>query len=178
MTKIDALLTAFGKDVNTLEPDEMKAYQELRYELKMNDLETKHAIKEKEIELFTTYDSLKMEKKSDNKLKKIFTWFTFGGFVIFAGIRVYLSYLLLTDQLPGMNEFALMTFADISTLFTAILFTIKDYLFGSSSQNDDYKTYMDGRRVGNPANDASRPPQGPPPGNAGSSYNPFPEDIE
>lgn len=177
MAKIDKLMSAFEKDMSKLSSAEMEAYQELKYELKMNDLETKQAIKEKEIELFTTYDSLKQQKKSDNILKKVFTWFTFGGFVIFAGIRVYLSYLLLTNQLAGMNEFALMTFADISTLFTAILFTIKDYLFGSSSSSGDYKTYMENRQVGSVSNDPSKPQEGPqnPAGPMpNDEYNPFP----
>jgi hypothetical protein len=78
---------------------------------------------------------LQEQKKNDQKLQRVFTWFAIAGFFIFAIVRGYLVHEVMVNDLD-IPEFVLMTIADISAIFTAIIFTIKDYLFGGSVRND------------------------------------------
>jgi hypothetical protein len=69
--------------------------------------------------------------KEDKDLKKVMAYFSLGGFTFFSLVQFYLCYLILVDGYK-VNEFLIMTVSGNQGVFTALLFTLKDYLFGGS----------------------------------------------
>jgi hypothetical protein len=67
----------------------------------------------------------------DRHLQRVVAYFSLLGFTIFGGIQVWLSYKILQNSLE-VNEFVIMTASNIFGIFTGLIFTLKDFLFGGS----------------------------------------------
>ena len=70
--------------------------------------------------------------KEDASLKMVVAIFTLAGFCLFMGVQIYFCFLILQKGM-SINEFVIMTFSNFSGIFTALLFTLKDYLYGGST---------------------------------------------
>lgn len=68
----------------------------------------------------------------DHDIKVSVVLFTLAGFTTFMLIQIYFCYLIISKGIL-INEFVIMTFSNFSGIFTALLFTEKDYLFGGVS---------------------------------------------
>lgn len=69
--------------------------------------------------------------KSDNKVQKVFVIYTLLGFTVFMIVQIWLAWQILQNGL-AVSEFVIMTFSNFSGIFTALLFTQKDFFFGGS----------------------------------------------
>ena len=67
----------------------------------------------------------------DKHLQRVVAYFSLLGFTFFGAIQVWLSYKILMNSLE-VNEFIIMTASNIFGIFTGLIFTLKDFLFGGS----------------------------------------------
>ena len=87
---------------------------------------------------FLEHHRLEVEDRKDarvngNKhLQIVVAYFSLAGFTLFGGIQMWLCYKILQDALI-VNEFIIMTASNIFGLFTGLIFTLKDFLFGGSA---------------------------------------------
>jgi hypothetical protein len=66
-------------------------------------------------------------------LQIVVAYFSLAGFTFFGGVQMWLCYKILADGLQ-VNEFIIMTASNIFGLFTGLIFTLKDFLFGGSAE--------------------------------------------
>lgn len=72
-------------------------------------------------------------RQNGNKhLQVVVAYFSLAGFAFFGAVQTWLSYRILNDGLQ-VNEFVIMTASNIFGLFTGLIFTLKDFLFGGSA---------------------------------------------
>ena len=115
----------------TSNEEKLKAQLEIEKMLKEFELKGREIeIKAKEIAVDDRKSARLNER--DYSIKLVVSIFTLIGFTLFMGIQIYFCYLILERQMI-INEFVIMTFSNFSGIFTALLFTLKDYLFGGSS---------------------------------------------
>jgi hypothetical protein len=69
-------------------------------------------------------------------LQYVVAYFSLFGFTFFGGVQMWLCYKILADGLQ-VNEFIIMTASNIFGLFTGLIFTLKDFLFGGSAENKE-----------------------------------------
>jgi len=87
---------------------------------------------------FLEHHRLEVEDRKDarsngNKhLQIVVAYFSLAGFTLFGAIQMWLCYKILQDALI-VNEFIIMTASNIFGLFTGLIFTLKDFLFGGSA---------------------------------------------
>ena len=87
---------------------------------------------------YLEHHKLEVEDRKDarsngNKhLQIVVAYFSLAGFSFFGGIQMWLCYKILQDALV-VNEFIIMTASNIFGLFTGLIFTLKDFLFGGSA---------------------------------------------
>lgn len=75
----------------------------------------------------------KHARENGNKhLQIVVAYFSLAGFAFFGGVQTWLSYEILQNGLQ-VNEFVIMTASNIFGLFTGLIFTLKDFLFGGSA---------------------------------------------
>lgn len=67
----------------------------------------------------------------DKHLQLVVAYFSLIGFTCFGGINVWIAYEILINSLD-VNEFIIMTSSNIFGIFTGLIFTLKDFLFGGS----------------------------------------------
>ena len=67
-------------------------------------------------------------------LQIVVAYFSLAGFTLFGAIQMWLCYKILQDGLV-VNEFIIMTASNIFGLFTGLIFTLKDFLFGGSAES-------------------------------------------
>lgn len=67
----------------------------------------------------------------DKHLQRVVAYFSLIGFSVFGGINLWLCYQILINHLD-VNEFIIMTSSNIFGIFTGLLFTLKDFVFGGS----------------------------------------------
>ncbi len=86
------------------------------------------------LELFTleVSDRKDARKNGNVMLQNIVAIFSLVGFTFFGGIQVWVSYEIMVNALE-VNEFVIMTASNIFGLFTGLIFTLKDFLFGGSA---------------------------------------------
>lgn len=102
-------------------------------QLELNHLELKFEKEDMKLsrKIHERFLQQETKKKNNAQLRKLFTIFAIVGFVLFTGVKAFIMYQVLQEGVK-LNEFVIMGISDTSTIFTAILFTIKDYLFGGS----------------------------------------------
>ena len=89
-------------------------------------------------EEYLEHHRLEVEDRKDarvngNKhLQCVVAYFSLAGFTFFGGIQMWLCYEILKNGLQ-VNEFIIMTASNIFGLFTGLIFTLKDFLFGGSA---------------------------------------------
>jgi len=107
---------------NISEEDRSKALQMMNeYELEAFGLEAD--------------DRKSARKDGDKSLQKILAYFSLIGFSLFTIATMVMSYQILVNQLK-INEFVIMTVSNGNGVFTALLFTLKDFLYGGSVKED------------------------------------------
>lgn len=72
--------------------------------------------------------------KSDGGLKKVVAYFALIGFAVFTIMQYYMCYLIMVKEYK-VNEFIIMNVSGSLGVFTALIFTLKDYLFGGSMKD-------------------------------------------
>ena len=81
--------------------------------------------------------ALEVEDRKDarvngnNHLQLVVAYFSLIGFTCFGGINIWIAYEILTSSLD-VNEFIIMTSSNIFGIFTGLIFTLKDFLYGGS----------------------------------------------
>ena len=70
-------------------------------------------------------------KETNAHLQKMMAYFIVFGFVSFAVANVYLVHLAMLKDVK-ISEFVISSLSFLQGVFTALLFTLKDYLFGGS----------------------------------------------
>jgi len=68
----------------------------------------------------------------DQYLQRVVAWFSLGGFTVFSMINIWLAFEILQNEMV-VNEFIIMTTSNMNGIFTGLIFTLKDFLFGGSS---------------------------------------------
>lgn len=96
-------------------------------------LEAKKMLYEYEVEVFglEVEDRKSARKDGDKSLQKILAYFSLIGFSLFLLATMVMSYQILVNDLK-INEFVIMTVSNGNGVFTALLFTLKDFLYGGS----------------------------------------------
>lgn len=77
----------------------------------------------------------------DSGLQKLVAVFSLTGFTVFMGLQVWTAFQILQNDLE-VNEFVIMTFSNLGGIFTALLFTLKDFLFGGSQGDTDSRQML------------------------------------
>lgn len=125
----------------TSKEEKMKAQLEIEKMLKEFELKGREIeLKAKELEV-SDRASARLNT-TDAGLKSIVAIFTLVGFCLFMGIQIYFCFLILEKGL-SINEFVIMTFSNFSGIFTALLFTLKDYLYGGSTDKSGENKILD-----------------------------------
>jgi hypothetical protein len=87
---------------------------------------------------YLEHHRLEVEDRKDARLNGnrhlqiVVAYFSLAGFSLFGGIQMWLCYKILASGLQ-VNEFVIMTASNIFGLFTGLIFTLKDFLFGGSA---------------------------------------------
>lgn len=115
----------------TSSEEKLKAQMEIEKMLKEFEIKGRE-LELRERELAVDDRKSARSNTTDAPLKFVVAVFTLLGFTLFMGIQIYFCYLILQKGL-SINEFVIMTFSNFSGIFTALLFTLKDYLFGGST---------------------------------------------
>ena len=76
------------------------------------------------------------EKGNNAELQKMLAYFSVFGFITFIIIHFFLIWQTMNNKEMNINEFVISGISSTQTLFTAILFTLKDYLFGGSVREE------------------------------------------
>lgn len=71
------------------------------------------------------------EKKTNAHLQKMVAYFSLVGFILFGCANMYLIFLSINKEVK-MSEFVISSLSYFQGVFTALLFTLKDFLFGGS----------------------------------------------
>jgi hypothetical protein len=88
---------------------------------------------------YIEHHRLEVEDRKDARvngnahLQYVVAYFSLAGFTFFGGVQMWLCYKILSDGLQ-VNEFIIMTASNIFGLFTGLIFTLKDFLFGGSAE--------------------------------------------
>lgn len=72
--------------------------------------------------------------KTDNSLQNAFAYFSIAGFSLFLIASMVMSYKIMQEGME-VNEFVIMTISNGQGVFTGLLFTLKDFLFGGSKKD-------------------------------------------
>lgn len=76
-------------------------------------------------------DRKSARENGDKHLQRVVAYFSLIGFTVFGSINIWLCYQILIHHLD-VNEFIIMTSSNIFGIFTGLLFTLKDFVFGGS----------------------------------------------
>ncbi|MFY0654992.1 MAG: hypothetical protein JXQ96_23375 [Cyclobacteriaceae bacterium] len=118
---VNILSNLISKDASINEVDRLEAIQMLNdYEIEVFNLEVE--------------DRKSAREDGDKSLQKILAYFSLIGFSLFLLATMIMSYQILVNQLK-INEFVIMTVSNGNGVFTALLFTLKDFLYGGSLEN-------------------------------------------
>ena len=72
-------------------------------------------------------------RQNGNKhLQLVVAYFSIVGFSFFSCVNIYLAFEILQNDLQ-VNEFIIMTTSNLNGIFTGLLFTLKDFLFGGAA---------------------------------------------
>jgi hypothetical protein len=71
-------------------------------------------------------------QNGDKHLQLVVAYFSIIGFTLFSMINIYLAFEILQNGLE-VNEFIIMTTSNLNGIFTGLLFTLKDFLFGGAA---------------------------------------------
>lgn len=95
--------------------------------------EAQKLLQEYEIEAFKIefQDRQSARKDGNQSLQKIMAYFSLIGFTLFLGATMWMSYEIMVNQLK-INEFVIVTVSNGTGVFTGLLFTLKDFLYGGS----------------------------------------------
>lgn len=91
---------------------------------------------------YLEHHRLEVEDRKDARmngnrhLQIVVAYFSLAGFTFFGGIQMWLCYEILASGLQ-VNEFIIMTASNIFGLFTGLIFTLKDFLFGGSADKGE-----------------------------------------
>ena len=77
-------------------------------------------------------DRIDARSNGDRLLQRIVAYFSLAGFTLFSCVNLYLAFEILQNDLK-VNEFIIMTTSNLNGIFTGLLFTLKDFLFGGSA---------------------------------------------
>ena len=78
-------------------------------------------------------DRIDARSNGDRLLQRVVAYFSLGGFTMFSCVNLYLAFEILQNDLQ-VNEFIIMTTSNLNGIFTGLLFTLKDFLFGGSAE--------------------------------------------
>jgi hypothetical protein len=119
-----------AKMLSALIDTDPKISEEDRYKVQqmMNDYE---------VEVFglEVDDRKSARQDGDKSLQKILAYFSLIGFSLFTIATMAMSYQIIVNQLK-INEFVIMTVSNGNGVFTALLFTLKDFLYGGSVKEE------------------------------------------
>ena len=77
------------------------------------------------------YTQTDMKRRSNITLQYIVAYFSLAGFTVFTMATMWMSYHILINDLR-INEFVIMTVSNGNGIFTGLIFTLKDFLFGGA----------------------------------------------
>ena len=77
-------------------------------------------------------DRIDARSNGDRLLQRVVAYFSLAGFTLFSCVNLYLAFEILQNDL-AVNEFIIMTTSNLNGIFTGLLFTLKDFLFGGSA---------------------------------------------
>lgn len=77
-------------------------------------------------------DRIDARSNGDRLLQRVVAYFSLAGFTLFSCVNLYLAFEILQNDLK-VNEFIIMTTSNLNGIFTGLLFTLKDFLFGGSA---------------------------------------------
>jgi len=77
-------------------------------------------------------DRMDARNNGDRLLQRVVAYFSLIGFTVFSCVNLYLAFEILQNDLK-VNEFIIMTTSNLNGIFTGLLFTLKDFLFGGSA---------------------------------------------
>ena len=78
-------------------------------------------------------DRMDARSSGDRLLQRVVAYFSLAGFTMFSCVNLYLAFEILQNDLQ-VNEFIIMTTSNLNGIFTGLLFTLKDFLFGGSAE--------------------------------------------
>ncbi len=78
-------------------------------------------------------DRIDARSNGDRLLQRVVAYFSLIGFSAFSCVNIWLAYEILQNDLQ-VNEFIIMTTSNLNGIFTGLLFTLKDFLFGGSAE--------------------------------------------
>ena len=92
--------------------------------------------------------------ETNSKLQVVTAYFALIGFVLFAAANFYLMYVSMTKPNVKIGPFIISSMAYYQGVFTGLLFTLKDYLFGGSFSNTeknvqkiDYNSFSENEEI-------------------------------
>lgn len=101
----------------------------------LNELEIRRMDFQREMFALEVDDRKDARKNTaDKHLKIVVAYFSLIGFTVFSVVNSWLAYQILVNKWE-VNEFIIMWSAETHGIFTALLFTLKDYLFGGKSND-------------------------------------------
>lgn len=80
-------------------------------------------------------DRIDARANGDRLLQRVVAYFSLAGFTLFSCVNVWLAFEILQNDLK-VNEFIIMTTSNLNGIFTGMLFTLKDFLFGGSADKE------------------------------------------
>lgn len=89
---------------------------------------------EKDMFKLEVQDRQDARANGNKHLQIVVAYFSLSGFAFFGAIQMWLCYKIMQDGLV-VNEFIIMTASNIFGLFTGLIFTLKDFLFGGSAES-------------------------------------------
>jgi len=123
-----------GEILNTSTTDREKSEQAKEL---LNEFELKKIEFELEAYRIEKEDRQSARINGDKKLQRIVAYFSLIGFIVLGGFQLYIVFESMNGNLK-MNEFSITTIAYFEGIFTAMLFTLKDYLYGGSMKDENF----------------------------------------